>query len=65
MNPRDILDKAVFTAICLFIGGAIVGYAVNIVKLAHMDWNAALSILGVLRMAGILFPPLGAIMGIV
>lgn len=52
-------------AILFLIAGGILGYIINVVKLAHMDWNAALSILGVLRMVGVIFPPLGAIMGVV
>ncbi len=47
----------------LFAVGA-TGWVYNIVKLAGMDWDAALGIEAVLRIVGIPAAPLGAIMGL-
>lgn len=42
---------------------ALVGWVLNIVALTGMDWDAGLTIEAVMRIVGIPFVPLGAVLG--
>jgi len=64
-RPKELVGLLFAGFWLLIIAALAFGWISNIVKLAHMDWNAALSILGVLRIVGVLAAPLGVILGYV
>lgn len=62
-GPAVVLGMAMM--VVGFIGAAalVLGYIMNIVKLVGMNWDAALTILGVVRIVGVVVLPLGGIVG--
>lgn len=52
-----------FMAMFALWAAVIVGWVMNVIALVHMVYDPTISVLLVLRIVGIFFPPLGAVLG--
>lgn len=58
----SVIPATIITIWVALIGGGLLGWVLNIIKLFHMLGDP-ISMMGLARGAGVIFPPVGAILG--